>query len=353
VHDGSTNLLRTELYAGSRHVATWAPNPNGQYSDPYPSGLFYNHADWLGTERVRTNSTGTAVETCTDTPYGMNLSCVTTQRDLSPMHFTGKQHDYESGLDNFGARYFGGGNNLGRFMTPDPMGGHYEDPQTLNKYAYVRNNPLTLTDPTGLDIWLQGCGKDSSTCKDNYVGTTDKNGNFQREHLTGDQTKDATLGPHGITVTQDGKSYTGVWDTNKGENGAVTVAGTGALKGYDADVNGNCGGTCVASGDIRSATPNAGNITQALFKVLDTSQSGYVKNAGTDAWNFFHPGATNFRGHADSDQKGIPSTHIPIDPKASLPNNEWHVDRTYPYDGVGDFLEHAGCASHTICDPTE
>jgi hypothetical protein len=28
LHDGSTNLLRAELYAGDRHVATWNPNPN-------------------------------------------------------------------------------------------------------------------------------------------------------------------------------------------------------------------------------------------------------------------------------------------------------------------------------------
>jgi RHS repeat-associated protein len=61
--------------------------------------------------------------------------------------FTGKERDSESGLDNFGARY--DSSSIGRFMTPDPLGGHYEDPQTLNKYAYVRNNPTTLTDPTG------------------------------------------------------------------------------------------------------------------------------------------------------------------------------------------------------------
>src|SRR5579872_7608826 len=180
-------------------------------------------------------------------------------------------------------------------------------------HVYVRDNPTTLTDPTGLDIWLQGCGKDSSTCQNNYVGTTDDQGNFTRTHLTGDQTNDATLGPSGITVTQDGNTYQGVWDTNKGENGTVEVAGTGALKGYNADVNGNCGGTCVASGSIKSADPNAGNITQALFGVLDTKGSGYVKNAGTDALNFFHPGAVNFRGHSKGDPKGIPSTHIPID----------------------------------------
>jgi len=35
-------------------------------------------------------------------------------------------------------------------MTPDPLGGRLIDPQTLNKYAYVRNNPTTLIDPTGM-----------------------------------------------------------------------------------------------------------------------------------------------------------------------------------------------------------
>jgi len=36
--------------------------------------------------------------------------------------FTGKERDFESGLDNFGARYMG--SILGRFMSPDPLAGH-------------------------------------------------------------------------------------------------------------------------------------------------------------------------------------------------------------------------------------
>ena len=74
------------------------------------------------------------------------------------MHFTGKQRDYESNLDFFGARYFGGGNNLGRFMTPDPSGrdaANPSNPQTWNLYAYAGNNPTTNTDPTG-EACVQG-----------------------------------------------------------------------------------------------------------------------------------------------------------------------------------------------------
>src|SRR5208283_1622061 len=93
--------------------------------------------------------------------------------------FTGKERDTESGLDNFGARY--DSSSMGRFMTPDPVGGHQEDPQTLNKYSYVRNNPLNLTDPTGLDFNLTCSGSDTATCHGGVQGTTttttDANGN--------------------------------------------------------------------------------------------------------------------------------------------------------------------------------
>jgi YD repeat-containing protein len=141
VHDGSANLLRTELYVpGGRHMATWAPNPNGQYSDPYPPGLFWNHADWLGTERVRSNfnnGSGTAVEWCTDTPYGMNLTCTPAQglTDTSPTHFTGKQRGWR---------------RLPRFAVCDREGtctlrlsrSGLRETQTLNRAGWRRLLPL-------------------------------------------------------------------------------------------------------------------------------------------------------------------------------------------------------------------
>jgi len=68
--------------------------------------------------------------------------------------FNGKERDTESGLDNFGARY--DTSSLGRFMTPDwaakPTAvpyAHYGNPQSLNLYSYVQNNPTTTGDPDG------------------------------------------------------------------------------------------------------------------------------------------------------------------------------------------------------------
>ncbi len=68
--------------------------------------------------------------------------------------FTGKERDTETGLDYFGARYYG--SNMGRFLTPDwsatptpiPFA-NVASPQTLNLYSYVNNNPLNRIDPLG------------------------------------------------------------------------------------------------------------------------------------------------------------------------------------------------------------
>jgi len=62
---------------------------------------------------------------------------------------SGKQRDSESGLDYFGARYYGSA--LGRWTSPDkPFADqHPEDPQSWNLYGYVRNNPLRLVDDNG------------------------------------------------------------------------------------------------------------------------------------------------------------------------------------------------------------
>lgn len=82
--------------------------------------------------------------------------------------FTGKERDSETGLDYFGARYYG--SNMGRWMSSDPLpwvqwqNGSKEqqkrfsafiaNPQNLNSYIYVRNNPLNSIDPNGLDVYV-------------------------------------------------------------------------------------------------------------------------------------------------------------------------------------------------------
>ena len=63
-------------------------------------------------------------------------------------------------------RYYA--SSYGRFNTPDPMGGHGEDPASLNKYSYVRGDPVNRNDPKGrCDVVIGGITKTSS---DNALG---------------------------------------------------------------------------------------------------------------------------------------------------------------------------------------
>ncbi len=93
-----------------------------------------------------------------------NYDALDCSYDATCYKFTGKERDTESGLDNFGKRYFG--SSLGRFMTPDPLlnSGQPWNPQSWNRYAYVENNPLRYTDPTGL-YKFGNCSGTADQCK--------------------------------------------------------------------------------------------------------------------------------------------------------------------------------------------
>jgi RHS repeat-associated protein len=77
-----------------------------------------------------------------NTPAGFANTCSTNYK------FTGYERDAETANDYAFARYYS--SRLGRFLSPDPMGGDITDPQTVNKYTYARNNPVNLVDPSGL-----------------------------------------------------------------------------------------------------------------------------------------------------------------------------------------------------------
>lgn len=117
---------------------------------------FY-YADTLGTIHTITNGTGTACYDATFTPYGQEmLNPNISQTCSSNYKFTGYEYDSETGLYYAQARYYNP--RLGRFMSADPLAGDVGDPQSLNRYAYVANNPENLIDPQGLTLTDIGGG---------------------------------------------------------------------------------------------------------------------------------------------------------------------------------------------------
>jgi RHS repeat-associated protein len=131
---------------------------NGQLlaTESATQGTRYHFSDHLGTPRVITNSDATWIARHDYYPFGREVGVST---DGETHKFTGKERDVETGLYNFGARYYH--ETHGRFMTPDTgVDQHPEDPQSWNLYAYARNNPLLLVDPTGEYVCGSSMSKD-------------------------------------------------------------------------------------------------------------------------------------------------------------------------------------------------
>ena len=130
-------------------------------SNPSAGSVYYYFADHLGSTRVVTTSTGSPCYEADFLPYGTeNTPSGFTNTCSTNYKFTGYERDAEtaygtsSGNDYAFARFYN--SHLGRFMSADPLDGDIADPQTLNKYTYVRNNPVNLVDPSGLDCQWSG-----------------------------------------------------------------------------------------------------------------------------------------------------------------------------------------------------
>ena len=133
---------------------------------PFASGktdetTYYFLTDHLGSVNVVLDEQGNVVERRDYLPYGQERAV---HEELNVPEtdygFTGKELDSETGLNYYGARYYD--SEIGRFIQMDPMlmgmdkmnskqrNAFLSNPQNLNTYAYVQNNPVRYTDPTGM-----------------------------------------------------------------------------------------------------------------------------------------------------------------------------------------------------------
>jgi RHS repeat-associated protein len=105
----------------------------------------YYHPDQLSV-RLMTDSSGNVIGQQAHYPFGEQWYA---QNTTTKWFFTRYERDAESGNDYATFRY--NVNRLGRFSQPDLLAGSIGDPQSLNRYAYVRGDPVNLVDPLGLD----------------------------------------------------------------------------------------------------------------------------------------------------------------------------------------------------------
>jgi RHS repeat-associated protein len=108
----------------------------------------YYHNDHLGSTSVLTNQAGALVEETQYDPWGE----VKTGGTKSKFQYTGQEKDDETGLNYYNFRYYD--SHIRRFTQPDDIIQDPYNPQDLNRYSYVRNNPLRYTDPSGHGVWI-------------------------------------------------------------------------------------------------------------------------------------------------------------------------------------------------------
>jgi len=183
----------------------------GQATAVYSSsGLdHYRHSDWLDSARLTSSPTRTVLSTAAYAPFGETYA----QSGTADLSFTGQNQDSVPGDYDFLHREY---STQGRWPSPDPAGlgaVNPKDPQSWNRYAYVKNNPLSFVDPFGLDcIYVfddQICVKNGDCYSEGdnglYVPGTvdyasiDSNGNLTYEYNYLDSNGLLTLSPGGIS----------------------------------------------------------------------------------------------------------------------------------------------------------
>lgn len=108
---------------------------------------FY-HPDHLGSANLLTDLHGQVISQTEYYPFGATEKEWNDEGQSKPHYlYTDQYRDEESNLYYYGARYYDAA--LGRFTTADTVVPDPANPQHLNRYAYVNNNPMKYVDPSG------------------------------------------------------------------------------------------------------------------------------------------------------------------------------------------------------------
>lgn len=136
-------MVETE---GSGHVVASYTYGIGLISQRRSGVDSFYLSDALGSTRALTNNQGAVTDSYSYDAFGQLLS--STGTTLNSFLYTGEQKDAASGFYYLRSRNYDP--VIGRFLTADPYQGTPQEPLSLHKYVYVQNNPVNMTDPTGL-----------------------------------------------------------------------------------------------------------------------------------------------------------------------------------------------------------
>jgi len=112
--------------------------------------LYYLLTDHLGSSNVTASTSGDLTTELRYYPFGLDRYDAGSQK--TAYRFTGQRIEETLDLYYYGARWYDP--VVGRFLQPDTTVPNPGNPQSLNRYTYVYNNPLRYQDPTGHFAWI-------------------------------------------------------------------------------------------------------------------------------------------------------------------------------------------------------
>jgi RHS repeat-associated protein len=146
-----TRRLRPPTTGAAEHdVARRDDATSGALAGIPELGICYFHTNLINSSTIVTDAAGLVSARVDYEPFGEIRTI--SGRDTFRPKFTAKEFDRETGLYYFNARYYDPA--VGHFTTADDrLGGDFGAPDSLNRYAYVLNNPITGVDIDGHFRW--------------------------------------------------------------------------------------------------------------------------------------------------------------------------------------------------------
>ena len=308
----------------------------GQRLNMGGADAYIDHSDAVGSTTMETDPAGAVQWDVTHYPWGRVFQEQGIRQSEVVMGLDWQVNDpvIPSATREFNFRDY-------RWMTPDPDGGHLENPQTLNKYTYAGNNPTSLNDPSGRDFYL-ACTQtkdNSNTCQQvqngsNTVwvqGTTNDKGKFEATVVRN--------GEDGALVDQAGNRYTGTFNGAEVTfvNQTTKQSSVGNWELNSDPTTGITGVGDLGSFSFTFVNHNAETTLNGTF--LFAGSHGQAATALEDA-GFVHWGAVGIHWGGDEFRlpaQGRNSSHFIItgttpDPKSGAPrtNGEMHTGEYYP-----------------------
>jgi RHS repeat-associated protein len=227
--DGSSlSEVSAKYYAGATGVAYWRAADGN---------IHFEHQNWVGTERLRTSYNGAAESTFGSLPFGDAFAASSSDTDSE--HFGLLDRDATTTSDLGHATFREYDPTSGQWLSPDPYDFSYSwwQPQSLNRYAYVLNDPLTLMDPSGQVCTLSIFGvKNNQGEYDNVTGGPGS-GVYPYNNLSTAQAVGSIFGQSYTGPNMSTFSVTSAMNANYMEPGGVNVvAFSGGAQAYSTAV---------------------------------------------------------------------------------------------------------------------